>query len=178
MRLWGHGRAIENGTPEYSAFVSEHKVEQKPGSRSIIHLDIDQVATSCGFSVPYYDFVGHRPILDDFFAKKAAKFEAGDEGESMDRYWAWKSQLSVDGLVGMKRGNAFAKVNGVVPLRKMVGKAGERAVMGRKGREEERVTVVHLVVVLVLGVVIGGALSLSVVTPEQLAKLRDMGMQF
>lgn len=86
IRLWGKGRAIENGTPEYTSFIEEHKVPQKPGCRSIIMLDIDQVATSCGFSVPYYDFVSHRPILDDFFAKKAAKHAAGDEKESIDQY--------------------------------------------------------------------------------------------
>jgi hypothetical protein len=86
VRLWGRGTPLENGTPEFDAFVEQHKVPLKPGSRSIITIDIDQCATSCGFSVPYYDFVSHRPILDDFFVKKAAKHAAGDEKESMDRY--------------------------------------------------------------------------------------------
>jgi hypothetical protein len=85
VRLWGKGKALEYMSPEFDAFVEEHKVSLKPGSRSIIIVDVDQCATSCGFSVPYYDFVGHRPILDDFFAKKAEKFEKGDEKESMDR---------------------------------------------------------------------------------------------
>ena len=169
VRLWGQGRAIENGTAEFDTFVAEHKVPLIPGSRSIIMLDIDQCATSCGFSVPYYDFVGHRPILDDHFAKKQAKFEAGDDKESMDQYWAWKSQLSIDGLPGMKRGYEFAKKNDVKPLKKMVGRAGERAQMGVA---KERIEVVHLLMVLLLGIVIGGALSLSVVTPERLRALR------
>jgi len=173
VRIWGKGRAIENGTPEFQSFVQEHKVPLIPGSRSIITIDVDQCATSCGFSVPYYDFVGHRPILDDFFAKKAAKFEAGDEKESMDRYWAWKSQLSIDGLPGMKRGYEFAQRNGVKPLRKMVGRAGERV---EKGVGKETIEVYHLFIVLLLGIVIGGALSLSVVTPERLEALRGKGM--
>lgn len=120
-------------------------------------LDIDQVATSCGFSVPYYDFVAHRPILDDFFAKKQDRFDMGDEKESMDRYWGWKSQLSIDGLPGMKRGYEFARRNGVKPLKKMVGRAGKVAERNAGlYSARERVGVVHLLVVLVLGVVIGG----------------------
>ncbi|KAF2825487.1 hypothetical protein CC86DRAFT_352940 [Ophiobolus disseminans] len=173
VRLWGKARAIENGTPAFSAFVTEHKVPLIPGSRSIISLSIDQCATSCGFSVPYYDFVGHRPILDDFFAKKQRKFEEGDEKESMDRYWAWKSQLSIDGLPGMKRGVEFAKVNDVKPLKKMVGRAGEKA---ERGVGKERIEAWHLFAVLLLGIIIGGALSLSVVTPERLKALREQGM--
>lgn len=176
VRLWGKGVAIENGTPEFDAFVNEHKVPLKPGSRSIIKLEIDQCATSCGFSVPYYDFVGHRPILDDHFAKKEAKFQAGDDKESMDRYWAWKSQLSIDGLPGMKRGYEYAQKEGVKPLKKMVGRAGERAKRGLGPKE--RITVVHLLMVLLLGVIIGGAASLSVVTPERLEKLRTEGGLF
>ncbi|KAH5627132.1 hypothetical protein HBI51_220440 [Parastagonospora nodorum] len=176
VRLWGKGRAIENGTSEYAAFIADNKIATKPGCRSIIMLDIDQVATSCGFSVPYYDFVAHRPILDDFFAKKQDKFEKGDEKESMDRYWSWKSQLSIDGLPGMKRGYEFAQRNGVKPLKKMVGRAGEVAERnaGMYG-EKERVGMVHLLVVLVLGMVIGAAAVCSFLSPEGLKVLQAKG---
>lgn len=178
VRLWGKGKALENGTPEYSSFIKEHNVETKPGSRSIIMVEIDQVATSCGFSVPYYDFVGHRPILDDHFAKKDAKFREGNEKESMDYYWSWKSQLSIDGLPGMKRGVDFAKKNGVKPLKKMVGRAGEQANRNADMYGKERIGVVHLLLVLILGAVIGGAAALSFVTPERLVQLRTTGSLF
>jgi hypothetical protein len=170
LRLWGRGTALENGTPEFDSFVAEHKVPLKPGSRSIIKLEIEQVGTSCGFSVPYYDFVGHRPILDDFFAKKDRKFKEGDEKESMEKYWAWKSQLSVDGLPGMKRGYEYAQKHGVKPLKKFVGRAGERA-NGQGG--QERITMVHLLLVFALGVIIGGAACASMVSPETLRALRE-----
>jgi hypothetical protein len=176
VRLWGTGRAIENGTPEFDAFVAEHKVPLKPGSRSIIMLDVDQCATSCGFSVPYYDFVGHRPILDDFFAKKDAKWKEGDEKESMDQYWAWKSQLSIDGLPGMKRGVEYARKNGIKPLKKMVGKAGDKVHMGLARKES--IGVMHLLIVLLLGIVIGGAAVVSFVSPEMLGMMRTRGSVF
>lgn len=86
IRIWGHGRAIENGTAEYEAFVETNKVKTIPGSRSIITVDVHQVATSCGFSVPYYDFKGWRTTLNDFFEGKEKKYKGGKEEESMDRY--------------------------------------------------------------------------------------------
>ncbi|KAI4619048.1 hypothetical protein J4E83_006000 [Alternaria metachromatica] len=176
VRIWGEGRAIENGTPEYEAFIREHKVETIPGSRSIIMVDVHQCGTSCGFSVPYYDFVGHRDILNEHFRKKDAKYQAGDEKESMDHYWAWKSQLSIDGLPGMKRGYEFAQRNGVQPLKKMVGPYAP----GDRGRRDGdgRVEVLWLFVVLLLGIVIGGAVSLSVVTPERVRALQENGRVF
>lgn len=176
VRLWGKGRAIENGTSEYASFIESNKIATKPGCRSIIMVDIDQVATSCGFSVPYYDFVAHRPILDEHFAKKDAKFQAGDEKESMDRYWSWKSQLSIDGLPGMKRGYEFARRNGVKPLKKMVGRAGEVAERNAgMYSARERVGVVHLLMVLVLGMVIGVAAVCSFLSPEGLKLLQAKG---
>lgn len=167
VRIWGSGRAVENGTPEWDAFVAEHKVNVIPGARSIILVDVHQCATSCGFAVPYYDFKGFRPILNEHFAKKERKFREGDESESIDRYWAWKSQRSIDGLPGMKRGVEYARKHGVAPLRKMKGKWAPSAPRTVRSSEPGMV-----LLVLLLGIVIGGALSLSVVTPERLLALQ------
>jgi hypothetical protein len=173
VRIWGQGRALENGTPAYEAFIAEHKVKTIPGSRSIIIIDVHQCGTSCGFSVPYYDFVGHRDILNEHFRKKEQKYIEGEEKESMDYYWALKSQLSIDGLPGMKRGYEFAQKHGVKPLEKMVGSYAP----GKGGvRRKEGVDPMYLFVVLLLGMVIGGAMALSVVTPERLRMLQEKGM--
>ncbi|KAI8931690.1 hypothetical protein NX059_011337 [Plenodomus lindquistii] len=172
VRIWGDGRPIENGTPEWDAFVTEHKVELIPGSRSIIMVDVHQCATSCGFSVPYYEYKGHRDILNEHFRKKEEKFRKGDEKESMDYYWAWKSQLSIDGLPGMKRGYEFAQKNGVKPLEKM---KGRYAPGGKPRTGNSNVEPVYLLLMLLLGIVIGGAMALSVVTPERLQVLQDKG---
>jgi hypothetical protein len=115
------------------------------------NFQIDQVSTSCGFSVPYFEFKGHRPILNEHFATKARKFEEGNEKESMDHYWAFKSQRSIDGLPGMKRGVDFAKKEGVAPLRKMVGRAGMRVSERYRGRGEG----VNKMVMLMIGLLVG-----------------------
>ena len=173
VRIWGTGHPLENGSPEYDAFIAEHKVKTIPGSRSIIIVDVHQCGTSCGFSVPYYDFVSHRPILNEHFEKKQAKFQAGDEKESMDYYWAWKSARSVDGMPGMKRGVQYADEHAVQPLKKWKGAyapGGPKAWGARSGQQGSDRGLVFLV--LLLGIIIGGVLSLSVVTPERVAMLQ------
>lgn len=85
LRIFGTGRVYEHSTPDFDKFVAEHNIDCIPGTRSIIIVDIHQVGTSCGFSVPYYDFKEFRPILNDFFKKKAKKEAEGVETESMPR---------------------------------------------------------------------------------------------
>jgi hypothetical protein len=85
LRLFGHGRVLENETREFGEFIKQHDVKTIPGSRSIILVDIHQVGTSCGFSVPFYDFKDFRPTLNEFFERKSNKFDAGNEKESMPR---------------------------------------------------------------------------------------------
>jgi hypothetical protein len=76
---------LENGTRKFSEFVEAHNIQTLPGTRSIIVEDIHQVGSSCGFSVPFYDFKDFRPTLNDFFANKEKKFKDGKAEESMDR---------------------------------------------------------------------------------------------
>jgi hypothetical protein len=77
---------LENGTSEFTDFIDQHKVETLPGSRSIVIVDIHQVGTSCGYSVPYFDFKAFRPILNDHFAKKEERFKAGKTEDSIERF--------------------------------------------------------------------------------------------
>ncbi len=79
------GSVLENGTKPFEDFVEKHNVETIPGTRSIIIVHIHQVGSSCGFSVPYFDFKGHRDVLNNHFLKKQEKFEQGNEKESMPR---------------------------------------------------------------------------------------------
>ncbi|KAH8662238.1 hypothetical protein BX600DRAFT_513096 [Xylariales sp. PMI_506] len=123
LRLFGRGRVLEWGSPEFADFVEKNSVETIPGCRSIIVVDIHQVGSSCGFSVPYFEFKEFRPTLNDFFRRKEEKFKAGNEKESMPRYWALKNARSVDGLPGVKQGLKVGRQEGIVPLKKMVGPA-------------------------------------------------------
>ena len=48
-------------------------------------VDIHQVGTSCGFSVPFYDLVGFRPTLHDYFEMRVASEKAGKREDGIDR---------------------------------------------------------------------------------------------
>lgn len=60
VRFWGKGHVLEYGTDAYEDFIGQHKV--KPGSRSIVMVKIHQVGSSCGFSMPRYDFKDFRCV--------------------------------------------------------------------------------------------------------------------
>ncbi|RXW20391.1 hypothetical protein EST38_g5460 [Candolleomyces aberdarensis] len=70
LRLYCKGSFYELGSPEYDAVLPPGT--RQPGSRAVIMLDVYKVATTCGYSVPYYSFVGHRTPLLDWAARKEA----------------------------------------------------------------------------------------------------------
>ncbi|KAI1392516.1 uncharacterized protein F4822DRAFT_131533 [Hypoxylon trugodes] len=121
LRFWGKGRVLEHGSPEFNEIVERENIEVIPGTRSIIVVDIHQVGTSCGYSVPFFDFKEFRTTLNDFFKRKEEKYLAGNEKESMDRYWALKNAWSMDGLPGMQRGLKAGRLYAINPVKKMVG---------------------------------------------------------
>lgn len=123
VRLWGKGTVLEYGTTAFNSFIADHTIKTIPGTRSIIRVDIHQVGTSCGFSMPKYDFREFRPTLNEFFEKRVAAEEAGDRKNGIEVYWAFKSQYSIDGLPGMKRAVQTAIEENVKPIKKMVGPA-------------------------------------------------------
>ncbi|KAF8801174.1 hypothetical protein BYT27DRAFT_7035317, partial [Phlegmacium glaucopus] len=70
VRLYGKGFSHEIGSPEYDDLLPSHI--RQPGSRAAIGLDIYKVGTTCGYAVPYYQFISHRSQLIDWAAKKEA----------------------------------------------------------------------------------------------------------
>jgi len=123
VRLWGHGRPLEYGSKEFMEFVAKNDVKTIPGTRAVIVVDIHQVGTSCGFSMPFYDFKDFRTTLNEFFVKRVAAEEAGNKKDGIERYWAYKNSESIDGLPGMRRGVETAKREKVEPIKKLVGAA-------------------------------------------------------
>ncbi|VDB85091.1 unnamed protein product [Peniophora sp. CBMAI 1063] len=95
LRLFGRGTVHEFGTPEYDELLPPGK--RQPGSRAAIVIDVHKVGTSCGFAVPFYQYVGPRDTLTNF----AVKTEK-DEGVGLKKLWKeWNTQ-SIDGLPALK----------------------------------------------------------------------------
>ena len=96
VRLYGRGRVVEPGDPEWDGLIA--RFPEYPGARSVVVVDVERVADSCGYAVPLYEYKGERSQLIDYANKK------GPEG--MERYKARKNRVSIDGLVGLNPGES------------------------------------------------------------------------
>ncbi len=88
VRLHGRATVIEPGHPKCSEI--EALFPTNPGTRAYIHVAVNRVSDSCGFSVPYYDFRENRDILDRWAVKQGP--------EKLEDYRARKNRKSIDGL--------------------------------------------------------------------------------
>lgn len=88
LRLYGKGRVVQPPDREFADLAP--LFPSQLGTRQIILLEIDSLQKTCGFSVPLYDFAGHRQDLVDWAEQK------GEVG--LARYRAEKNVTSIDGL--------------------------------------------------------------------------------
>jgi hypothetical protein len=88
LRAYGTARAIHHGDPDWPT-LAPHLPDQ-PGARQIIDVAIDLVQSSCGFAVPFMDFVEDRPVLQKWATDK------GPDG--LRTYWDTRNRETIDGL--------------------------------------------------------------------------------
>jgi hypothetical protein len=91
LRLYGHGRSLPQSSDEYQRLVaSAFDGHEPPGARQIVVLDVELVQTSCGYSVPLYDYKEERLVLQNWASRK------GNDG--IREYWRERNAASIDGL--------------------------------------------------------------------------------
>lgn len=88
VRLFGRGEAVLPGDERFPELAA--RFPANPGTRSVVTLDVTKVTSSCGYSVPMMDLIGHRDTLDRWAQRK------GPDG--IAEYWGQKNQTSIDGL--------------------------------------------------------------------------------
>lgn len=88
LRLYGQAEAIHHNDPEWHDVYSQFS--PAVGARQVFRLSIDMVQSSCGMSVPFFDYVSERDQLKDWASKKGAS--------GIKAYWEEKNQLSLDGV--------------------------------------------------------------------------------
>ncbi len=88
LRLYGTGKTVLPSDAEWDELAVHF--ELKLATRQIIVADIAQVQTSCGFSVPLYEYVGERDHADKWANSKGA--------EALEAYKLEKNLVSIDGL--------------------------------------------------------------------------------
>ena len=92
VRLQGTGSALLPGTDEFARL--RPNFPENPGTRAIIKIEVSRISDSCGYSVPLYDFVEDRDVLDRWAENK------GPEG--VRAYQQENNLRSLDGLPGVE----------------------------------------------------------------------------
>jgi len=99
LRLHGRGRVVSEGDPrfeELSAGMSS--IGPPEASRSVIVVDVERIADSCGYGVPLMSFEGDRDHYELFVSKK---LRTGGP-EALARRRAENNARSLDGLPGLE----------------------------------------------------------------------------
>jgi hypothetical protein len=91
VRLHGRGEAVLPGDEGFDDLVAHFP--PRPGIRSVIRIDVQRVADSCGFGVPVLRFERERSQLDEWAERKGA--------DGIARYQSDKNAQSIDGLPGL-----------------------------------------------------------------------------
>lgn len=92
VRLYGRGRVVEPGDTDWGEAIG--RFPGYPGARSVIVMEVERVADSCGYAVPRYEYRGERSQLIDYAEKK------GPEG--LANYRSQKNRVSIDGYDGLR----------------------------------------------------------------------------
>ena len=87
LRIYGKGKAIHPKDNEWSNLIS--LFPETLGTRQIFDITVESVQTSCGMSIPFFDYKGEREQLNDWAKEK------GDEG--IQQYWQDRNLTSIDG---------------------------------------------------------------------------------
>ena len=91
LRLYGQGKALPRGTPDYQALLgTAYDGQEPPGARQIIRLAVEMVQTSCGYGVPLFDYKQERPTLRRWADNKGE--------EAVAAYRREKNVRSIDGF--------------------------------------------------------------------------------
>lgn len=98
LRLHGRGEVLEAGTPAFDELIGAFPAGATQGGelsiRSIIRVDVQRVADSCGYGVPVMDYVGER----DQYERATAVKERKDGAEELLAFRRRRAATSLDGL--------------------------------------------------------------------------------
>jgi hypothetical protein len=97
VRLHGRAEAVAAGDPRFDQLVGELRlaVDGPPERlRSLVVVDVERIADSCGFGVPLMQYEGERP---QGVAWAETKLRKGGP-DALREYVAQKNETSIDGL--------------------------------------------------------------------------------
>ena len=87
LRVYGTAQVFHPRDARWAEFSTQ--LPSTPGTRQYFLVSIDLVQTSCGYAVPFMNYVEDRRVLSTWAEKK------GEEG--IAEYWQKRNRLSIDG---------------------------------------------------------------------------------
>lgn len=87
LRLYGTARAVYPSDAEWAEIARPFEI--LPGTRQIFSMQVEMAQTSCGMSIPQYDYQGDREHLNAWAESKGV--------EGMNAYRRDKNVVSIDG---------------------------------------------------------------------------------
>lgn len=75
LRVYGSGRVLPLGSPEFVRLAAELGPMVGPHTRQLIDIRVQRVQTSCGYGVPLFEFQGARDTLQRYYDKRHAEVE-------------------------------------------------------------------------------------------------------
>jgi hypothetical protein len=91
VRVHGTGEVVEPGDPGWEELVA--RFPERSGARAVVRIRADRLSSSCGFAVPFMDYVGERPTLAQWSDRQ------GPDGLAL--YRSEKNAVSIDDLPGL-----------------------------------------------------------------------------
>ncbi|WAJ70414.1 pyridoxamine 5'-phosphate oxidase family protein [Catenovulum adriaticum] len=88
LRAYGNAKMLHQTDAQWSKY--QNLFAPSVAARQIFILDINLVQTSCGMSVPYFEYQSDRDDL--------AKWSVKQGKAGIDKYWIKKNQQSIDGF--------------------------------------------------------------------------------
>jgi hypothetical protein len=111
VRLHGRGEVIVASDPRFDELLERAAFDEPAAPetrRAVIVVDVERIATSCGYGVPLMAYEGERPHLDAWAAKKL-RVRGPD---AIADYQAEKNEVSIDGLPAVDHAELVRSRNG------------------------------------------------------------------
>lgn len=100
LRIHGHGSVVQRGDPYFDELLQHFLPLEPPllaSARSVIRIDVERIADSCGYGVPLMRFEGQRNQLAAWTDNRLRKYGP----EAILQYQEVNNLASIDRLPGL-----------------------------------------------------------------------------
>lgn len=100
LRIHGHGSVVQRDSPCFDDLVHHFLPIEPPmlaSARSVIRIEVERIADSCGYGVPLMQYAGERRQMAEWTDNRLRKHGP----EAIRQYQLEKNSMSIDHLPGL-----------------------------------------------------------------------------